>query len=360
MTGAIAPGLDRTREQAVEPSAIAPRRAPPHRDPIAPSPDPAELPAIATGPSKFQPSGIPKLDRMGEILTPLCFAEFSGLCVDLDQVFKHPKPIIGVVHLLPLPSSPRWGASLKAVVERAEQEAVALAAGGVNAILVENFFDAPFPKDEVDPAVVSAMTLVVHHLQNLVTLPIGVNVLRNDARSAVAIASCTGAHFIRVNVLSGVMATDQGLIEGRAHELLRYRRELGSDVKILADVLVKHARPIGTPNLTVAVQDTIERGLADGAILSGWATGSPPNVEDLELAKAAAGDTPIFVGSGANYDNVSQLLDVADGIIVASSLKRRGRRDLPIDPNRVSQLVEVARRPRSSLSTATTEAPTLA
>ncbi len=282
----------------------------------------------------------------GVLATPLCFAEFSGLCVDLDRVFKHPKPIIGVVHLLPLPSSARWGLSLKAVIERAEQEAVALAAGGVDAILVENFFDAPFPKDAVDPAVVSAMTLVVHHLQNLVTLPIGVNVLRNDAHSAIAIASCTGAHFIRVNVLSGVMATDQGLIEGQAHQLLRYRRELGSDVKILADVLVKHARPIGSPNLTVAVQDTIERGLADGAILSGWATGSPPNIEDLELAKAAAGDTPIFVGSGANYDNVAQLLEVADGVIVASSLKRRGRRDLPIDPNRVSQFVEVARRGR--------------
>ena len=164
--------------------------------------------------------------------------------MDLKQIFKTQTPIIGVVHLLPLPTSPRWGGSLKAVLDRAEQEATALASGGVHGIIVENFFDAPFPKDQVDPAVVSAMTIAVQRLQNLVTLPIGINVLRNDARSAIAIATCTDAQFIRVNVWSGAMVTDQGIIEGRAHELMRYRRELGSDVKIFADVLVKHAQPL--------------------------------------------------------------------------------------------------------------------
>jgi predicted TIM-barrel enzyme len=124
---------------------------------------------------------------------------------------------------------------------------------------------------------------------------VGINVLRNDAQSAIAIATCVHAQFIRVNVLTGIMATDQGLIEGQAHQLLRYRRELGSDVKILADVLVKHARPLGSPNLTTAVQETIERGLADG-------------------------------------------------VIVSSSLKRRGKIEQPIDPIRVSQFVEAARR----------------
>ena len=264
--------------------------------------------------------------------------------MDLKQTFKTANPIIGVVHLLPLPTSPRWGGSLKAVIDRAEQEAAALASGGVDGIIVENFFDAPFPKDSVDPAVVSAMSLVVHRLMNLVTLPIGINVLRNDAHSAMAIASCVQAQFIRVNVLTGVMATDQGFIEGQAHQLLRYRRELGSEVKILADVLVKHARPLGSPNLTTAVQETIERGLADGVILSGWATGSPPNLEDLELASAAANGTPVFIGSGASWENIPQLIQAADGVIVSSSLKRRGKIEQPIDPIRVSQFVEAMQR----------------
>ncbi|MGJ3250954.1 MAG: photosystem I biogenesis protein BtpA [Elainellaceae cyanobacterium] len=264
--------------------------------------------------------------------------------MDLIQIFKTANPIIGVIHLLPLPTSPRWGGDLKAVIARAEQEATALASGGVDGIIVENFFDAPFPKDTVDPAVVSAMSLVVQRLTSLVTLPIGLNVLRNDACSAMAIATCVQAQFIRVNVLTGVMATDQGLIEGQAHHLLRYRRELGSDVKILADVLVKHARPLGSPNLTTAVQETIGRGLADGVILSGWTTGSPPSLEDLELATAAAKGTPVFIGSGATWENIPKLIQAADGVIVSSSLKRRGQIEQPVDPIRVSQFVDAMRR----------------
>jgi membrane complex biogenesis BtpA family protein len=158
-----------------------------------------------------------------------------------------------------------------------------------------------------------------------------------------AIASCVNAQFIRVNVLNGIMATDQGLIEGNAHEILRFRRELGSDIAIFADVLVKHARPLGTPNLTTAVQDTIERSLADAVILSGWATGSPPTLEDLELATAAAKGTPVLIGSGANWDNIGQLMQAADGAIVASSLKRQGMIHETIDPIRVAQFIEAAR-----------------
>ncbi|HEY9825148.1 MAG TPA: BtpA/SgcQ family protein [Stenomitos sp.] len=262
----------------------------------------------------------------------------------LQNIFKCSHPIIGVVHLLPLPTSPRWGGSLRAVIDRAEQEAAALAAGGVDGLIIENFFDAPFAKDQVDPAIVSAMSLIVQRIMNLVPLPVGINVLRNDAKSAMAIAACVEAQFIRVNVLTGVMATDQGLIEGQAHQLLRYRRELGSDVKILADVLVKHARPLGSPNLTTAVQETIERGLADGIILSGWTTGSPPSYEDLELAMNAAKGVPIFIGSGASWENIPHLIQAANGVIVASSLKRGGQVEHRVDPIRVSRFVEAMRR----------------
>jgi uncharacterized protein len=273
--------------------------------------------------------------------------------VDLKQIFKTSTPVIGVVHLLPLPTSPRWSGSLKTVIDRAEQEAAALAAGGVDGLMIENFFDAPFTKDQVDPAVVSAISLVVQRVMNLVMLPVGINVLRNDARSALAIAACTGAKFIRVNVLTGVMATDQGLIEGQAHQILRYRRELGCDIKIFADVLVKHARPLGAPNLTTAVRETIERGLADGVILSGWATGSPPNLEDLELAMDAAKGVPVFIGSGADWENIPSLIQFADGVIVSSSLKRHGNIEQPVDPIRVSRFVESVRRCTSEPSEST-------
>ena len=270
--------------------------------------------------------------------------------MNLKQIFNTTQPIIGVVHLLPLPTSARWGGNLNAVIDRAEQEAVALVSGGVDGIMIENFFDAPFPKSRVDPAVVSAMTTIVSRLMELVSQPIGINVLRNDSLSAMAIASCTGAAFIRVNVLSGVMATDQGLIEGCAHELLRYRRELGSNVKILADVLVKHAHPLSSSDLTIAVKETIDRGLADAVILSGIATGNAPSLADLRLAKAAAGNVPIIVGSGADCDNITSLMQFADGAIVSSSLKRQGKIENSIDPIRVTQFVETMRQDLTSKS----------
>lgn len=262
--------------------------------------------------------------------------------MDLKHLFQTENPILGVVHLLPLPTSARWGGNLRQVMDRAEQEATALAAGGIDGIIIENFFDAPFTKGQVDPATVSAMTLIMDRLSGLVTVPLGLNVLRNDAKSAMAIAACTGAKFIRVNVLTGVMATDQGLIEGNAYELLKYRRELDADVAILADVLVKHAHPISTPNLTAAIHDTVERGLADAVILSGWATGQVPKMEDLKDARENAGNTPILIGSGATWENIGNLLQIADGAIVASSLKRQGKLTEPIDPQRVAQFMESA------------------
>jgi membrane complex biogenesis BtpA family protein len=267
----------------------------------------------------------------------------------LKNIFYTANPVIGVVHLLPLPTSPRWSGRLETVIAQAEQEATALAAGGVDGIIIENYYDAPFAKSQVDPAVVSAITVVVQRLKNLVSLPLGLNVLRNDAHSALAIAACVESPFIRVNVWTGAMVTDQGLIEGNAHQLLRYRRELGSNTKIFADVLVKHAHPLEPTTLTASVNDAVERGLADGIILSGWATGHPPDLQELELARALAPHVPLFIGSGANLDNIGRLIQAVDGVIVASSLKRHSKgvthingqpSYAPIDPIRVRNFVD--------------------
>lgn len=274
------------------------------------------------------------------VLGILIESESEVRYVDLTQIFETTHPVIGVVHLQPLPTSPRWGGSLQAVIDRAEQEATALASGGVDGIVVENFFDAPFVKNRVDPAVVSAMTVISKRLMSMVPVPIGLNVLRNDALSALAVAACVGAPFIRVNVLTGAMVTDQGIIEGQAHALMRYRRELGCDVKIFADVLVKHASPLGPLSLEAAVNDTIERGLADAIIVSGGATGQSPSITDLKTAMEAAGDTPVLIGSGATLDNIPELIQYANGTIVSSSLKRKGHIEQPIDPIRVRQFVE--------------------
>jgi membrane complex biogenesis BtpA family protein len=264
----------------------------------------------------------------------------------LEEIFGHPKPIIGVVHLLPLPGSPRWNGQIESICARAEQEAVALASGGVDGIIVENMFDAPFTKGSLDPSTVCAFTLAVNRVMALCDLPIGINCLRNDGMAALAIAVATGAQFVRVNVFSGAMVTDQGIIEGQARDLLMYRRSLQAEksVKIFADILVKHATPLGwSHDIKLIAKDTFQRGGADALIVSGTATGSPPDLIDLQMVKEALPDCPLLIGSGSTNENIQELLKVADGTIVASSLKREGILENPIDVNRARALVKKAR-----------------
>ncbi len=259
----------------------------------------------------------------------------------LKNLFGTDKPLIGVIHLLPLPGSVRWDGQLSPIYERAEQEAIALSTGGIDGIIIENLFDAPFTKGRLDPATISSFTLAVSRVMALTNKPIGINCLRNDGLSSLAIALATQAHFIRVNVLTGAMVTDQGLIEGIAHELLLYRQHLGANksIKIFADILVKHASPLAFSNdIGRIAHDTKTRALADALIISGHSTGDPPLLEDLNSVRTLLPECPIFAGSGVDKNNIVQILNVADGAIVGSSLKRQGVIDNPVDAERVREL----------------------
>lgn len=264
----------------------------------------------------------------------------------LERLFGASKYVIGMIHLLPLPGSPRWAGAIEHVLERAVADAQALESGGVHGLLVENFGDVPFCKGRVEAHTVAAMTLAVAAVRESVGLPVGVNVLRNDAVSALAIASVTGASFIRVNVHTGAMVTDQGLIEGCAYETLRCRRKLGVDVKVFADVLVKHAVPLGSPRIEQAARDTAYRGLADALIVTGSGTGESTEMEDVERAKEAVPDFPVLVGSGVFQGNAGELLSVADGVIVGTSLKEDGIVTNPVDRARVATLMAVVQKLR--------------
>ena len=260
------------------------------------------------------------------------------------QLFAAAKVFIGVIHLPPLPGSPRWDGDMRAVLARAEEEARTLEGGGAHGIIVENFGDAPFRIGRLEPETVSAMTLAVERVRHVTNLPVGINLLRNDAGSAMAVAAVTGAAFIRVNVHYGVMAADEGLVEGEAYRTLRQRQALGADVKILADVMVKHAVPLGPMDLGLMVRETLFRGLADGLIISGPATGMATSSTDVEIARRSAPDAFILVGSGIDESNAAEVLPMADGAIVGTSLKRDGLITNPLDPERVKRMAEAFRR----------------
>jgi membrane complex biogenesis BtpA family protein len=263
--------------------------------------------------------------------------------MSLAGVVGADKAIIGMVHLGALPGSPCWGGSMDAIIRTALADARALAEGGVDALLVENWGDAPFTSGRVDAATVAAMGVVIAEITRAVALPFGVNVLRSDALSALAVAAATGARFVRVNVHAGAAVTDQGLVQSGAHDSLRYRRLLGLDIKILADVHAKHGMPLAPIPIEQEARDCVTRGLADALIVSGTATGEATSMQDLERVKKAAGSVPLLVGSGATPETAPQLLSIADGLIVGTALKQDGIVINPVDARRVKRLVDAAR-----------------
>lgn len=228
------------------------------------------------------------------------------------------------------------------VLQLAVADARVMAGAGCDALIVENFGDAPFFAEHVPAETIAALTRAVDAVMSVAgELPVGVNVLRNDARSGLGICAVTGASFLRVNVHTGAAASDQGLLTGRAAETLRERERLCPEVALICDVHVKHASPIGTGDISEAAADTARRGLADVLIVTGSATGSAPHPNELARVREAVGATPILIGSGLTESNAPALLAQASGAIVGTSLKRDGRVSEPVDEGRVLRLRQV-------------------
>lgn len=264
--------------------------------------------------------------------------------MDLQATFGTDAPLVGMAHLPPLPGAPGFDGDREAIVERAAGDARRIAGGGFDGVLLENYGDVPFHPEDVPKHVVATMTAVAATVRREVGLPLGINVLRNDAEAAVSVAQATGGAFVRVNVHAGVRATDQGLVSGRAHETMRLIDRLEAPVSVLADVAVKHSAPIGGEDLETAVDDLVNRALADGVIVSGSGTGAEVDREGLETVREVldrvAPDVPLFVGSGVTTETVGQLLEVADGAIVGTAIKESGVTTNRVDEARVAGLVE--------------------
>jgi uncharacterized protein len=255
------------------------------------------------------------------------------------------KGVFGMVHLRPLPGSPAYRGDMNEIIRDALSDALALQDGGVDAIMVENFNDVPFFKNNVPAATVAAITAAVIEIRSAVSAirdtAVGVNVLRNDACAALSIAAASGARFVRVNVLTSARVTDQGIIEGVSAELLRLKRMLvATDVKILADIDVKHSAPLAQRPIEEEVADTIERGGADGLIVSGTGTGKPTDPAMAKRVRGAAPTVPLYVGSGVTVDTVGSFIDHVDGFIVGTHFKHNGKVNEPVDPERVRAFVK--------------------
>lgn len=247
-----------------------------------------------------------------------------------------------MVHLGPLPGSPGFLGDFDAVVADAAVDATLLAKAGFDGVMVENFGDAPFFASDAPKVTVAALTTAVNAVYEASRLRVGVNVLRNDGLAALAVAAATPASFIRINVLSGTMYTDQGPIVGEAAEVARLRSQICPDVAIMADVFVKHATPPQGLTLVAATDDLVERAGADAVVVSGRGTGSSTDLDQLR-AVTERSRLPVYLGSGVTMDNVTSMLALADGAIVGTSIKIDGVSTNPVDLDAAKAFIRAAK-----------------
>ena len=249
--------------------------------------------------------------------------------------------LIGVIHLPALAGAPgSMGQlpvdTLQQAVILAVKEAKIFEEAGFDGVFLENFGDAPFYKDHVPPETVASMAVIAAAVRGEVSIAVGINFLRNDCMSALAVAAVTGCDWIRVNVLSGVTATDQGIIEGNAALLLREKARLQAPVAIFADVHVKHGKTLSSSDIALAVEEAGLRSLADAVIVSGATTGRIIEMEDLESAGRRAKELqiPLYIGSGVTQELLSEVSTWSNGVIVSSSLRKGGEAGAPLDPKK--------------------------
>jgi uncharacterized protein len=257
----------------------------------------------------------------------------------LTSLFGRTKVVIGVVHLAPLPGSPRYQReAVEAIYQRGLDDAKSYLHGGCDGVIVENHGDIPFAKpDDIGPETSAYMSVICDRIRRELGRPIGVNVLANAAIPALAIASAAGAGFIRVNQWANAYVANEGFVEGEAARAARFRAKLRADgIRIFADAHVKHGAHAIVADRPVEelVKDLVFFD-ADAIIATGQRTGHAADLGYIQMIKTAAG-LPTLVGSGVTPDNANDILQIVDGVIIASALKHEGVWWNPVDPTRVT------------------------
>jgi membrane complex biogenesis BtpA family protein len=268
--------------------------------------------------------------------------------VKLLQIFNTEKPIIGMVHLLPLLGAPGYQSEkgMKAIIEAAMDDALRLTEGGVDGIQVENQGDWPFLKPhEIGFETVAAVTAVVAHLKAQLKLPMGINIHLNGVCQALAIAAATDCQWVRAFELANTYISPSGIIEAAGPQALRYRSYLRTEEKIMifGDFHVKHGSHQLVSDKSLAEQaHDVASALADGIIITGQETGMAPRREEIAAINRAV-RIPLLIGSGLSQENLEELLPLTDGAIVGSSFKVDGELKNPVDVTRVKRFMQVAR-----------------
>ncbi len=255
----------------------------------------------------------------------------------MTSLFAHSKPVIGVIHVGALPGTPRGVQAVSELVARAGNEAKLYRECGIDGVIIENMHDVPYLRGEVGPEIVAAMTAIATEVKGTCGLPVGVQILAGANIEALAVAHAADLDFIRAEGYAYAHVADEGLIQASAAKLLRYRKMIGATrVQVWADVKKKHAAHAITADVSLGeTAETVEFMGASCVIVTGSATGKPPNIADVQEAKSHC-SLPVLLGSGVTENNIAEFYDDADGFIIGSAFKFEGLWSNTIDAARVT------------------------
>jgi len=265
----------------------------------------------------------------------------------LARIFGVSKPVVAMLHLPGLPGRPLHDVAggPDAIYDSVSRDLDVLQGAGVDGLLFCNEKDYPYQL-KVGVEVATAMAATVGRLRDRIRVPFGVNLLW-DPMASLAVARATGASFIR-EVLTGVYESDLGMIAPDIGALAGYRVAIGAgDVALFDNISPEFSSPIGSRTIADRARGAAFLGM-DAILISGWAAGSPMAIGDLVAAKEAAPNTPIVANTGVRAERVAEILKVADGAIVGTSLKVDGITWNPVDPGRARALMDAVREFRAA------------
>jgi len=260
-----------------------------------------------------------------------------------ERIFGTSKPVIGMVHVGALPGTPLYDPAID-LVASARTELLALQNAGFDAVMFGNENDRPYEL-KVDTATTATMASIIGQLKSEITVPFGVNVLW-DPMASIALGVATGAHFVR-EIFTGYYASDMGAWTPDAAEAMRYRSRLGRpDMAMLYNVSAEFAYSLDRRSMADRARSAVFSSIPDAVLVSGTITGEAAAMSELADVKAMLPDTPVMANTGVKHDTINDVLKIADGCIVGSSLKVDGDTWNPIDPDRANDFMALAKAAR--------------
>ena len=260
------------------------------------------------------------------------------------NLFNIQKPIIGMIHVNPLPGTPKYSGSVKSILDKAKSEASLYRSCGINALMIENMHDAPYLNRFVGPEITTLMSIILYEIKKNYEMPAGIQILAGANKEALAAAHSAGADFIRSEGFVFAHIADEGIFNSDAGELLRYRKQIDAEnILIFTDIKKKHSsHSITSDTDIIETAKAAEFFLSDGVIITGSATGREPSLEEIIVVKESI-NIPILAGSGITAKNVTQYFEYCDALIIGSYFKKDGKWSNPIDQDKINALMKKIR-----------------